>query len=77
MEDLVKPAIGGQSQEVVQQLIKDKIKRAKEWKPLLPFDMDEHERNKAGEFINKILFRDGTKENYQGIQGVPMRRKSV
>ena len=49
-------------------MLKDKIKRAKEWKPLLPFDMDEHERNKAGEFVNKILFRDGSKENYQGIR---------
>ena len=35
---------------------------------MLPFDMAEHEENKVGEFINKILFRDGTKANYQAIR---------
>ena len=70
MEDLVKTQLelGENKTDVVKNLIKDKTKRAKEWKPLLPFDMNEHEENKSGEFINKILFRDGTKENYKGIR---------
>jgi len=70
MEDLVKPKIelGETTEGVVKELIKEKTIRANEWKPLLPFDMDEHEANKAGDFINKILFRDGTKDNYTGIR---------
>ena len=59
MEDLVKTQleIGESKTGVVKELINEKTKRAKEWKPLLPFDMNEHEENKAGDFINKILFR--------------------
>ena len=59
MEDLVKTQLelGESKTGVVKELINEKTKRAKEWKPLLPFDMNEHEENKAGDFINKILFR--------------------
>ena len=59
MEDLVKTQLelGENKTGVVKELINEKTKRAKEWKPLLPFDMNEHEENKAGDFINKILFR--------------------
>jgi len=70
MEDLVKTQLelGESKTGVVKELINEKTKRAKEWKPLLPFDMNEHEENKAGDFINKILFRDGTKDNYKAIR---------
>jgi len=70
MEDLVKGPLeqGECTTGVVKELIKEKVKRANEWKPLLPFDMNEHEENKTGDFINKILFRDGTKESYTGIR---------
>ena len=50
-------------------LIQEKIKKANEWKPLLPFDMGEHEANKVGKFENKILFHDGDKQNYGPIRG--------
>merc|ERR1711997_947130 len=70
MEELVKGKIesGETTEGVVKELIKEKTIRANDWKPLLPFDMAEHEENKSGEFINKILFRDGTKANYQAIR---------
>ena len=41
------------------------MKRAKEWKPVMPFDMAEHE---ADEFANKCLFRDGTEDNFKAIK---------
>ena len=71
MEELVKPQLDLENETttgIVKGLVAEKIKRANEWKPMLPFDMAEHEENKSGEFINKILFRDGTKANYQAIR---------
>merc|ERR1712223_243533 len=71
MEELVKPQLDLENETttgIVKGLVAEKTKRDKEWKPLLPFDMNEHEENKSGEFINKILFSDGTKENYTGIR---------
>jgi len=68
MEEMVEEAIGEGADDVVKEMMKKKVKKAKEYQPMLPFDMEEHENNKAGEFINKILFRDGTKENYKGIR---------
>jgi len=70
MEELVSSQLKREESPtgVVKEMIKDKVKRANEWKPLLPFDMNEHENNKNGAFINKILFRDGTKENYKAIR---------
>ena len=49
-------------------LIAEKIRRAKNWKPYVPFDMAEHEANKEGSFINKFLFRVGTNDNYNKIR---------
>ena len=49
-------------------MIAEKIRRAKNWKPYVPFDMAEHEANKDGSFINKFLFRVGTNDNYNKIR---------
>jgi len=70
MEELVRCELerGECNAGVVKELIKQKVKWATEWKPMLPFDMNEHEENKNGAFINKLLFRDGTKENYLAIR---------
>ena len=54
--------------QTVKSLIAEKIRRAKSWKPYVPFDMAEHEANKEGSFINKFLFRVGTKDNYNKIR---------
>ena len=64
------PQENGQARQdqVVKELIQNKVQRANTWKPFLPFDMTEHEENKRGDFINKVLFRDGTKENYDKIR---------
>ena len=66
MEELVEGKAQGDPDEVVKKIVKEKIKRANEWKPMLPFDMDEHEKNKTGKFINKILFRYRRRTHYMG-----------
>ena len=54
--------------QTVKSLIAEKIRRAKSWKPYVPFDMAEHEANKEGSFVNKFLFRVGTNDNYNKIR---------
>jgi len=57
-----------ENEKTVKDLISEKIRRAKNWKPYVPFDMAEHEANKEGSFINKFLFRVGTNDNYNKIR---------
>jgi len=73
MEELCRTQLAKQGNdeaqgEVVKDLIRNKVSRANNWKPFLPFDMSEHEDNKKGDFINRVLFRDGTKDNYDKIR---------
>lgn len=66
MEDLVR--MEG-AEEIVQEMIKEKAERAKNYNPFLPFDLKEMEENSSsGLAVNKTLYRDGTKENYSAVR---------
>ena len=68
MEDLV-DVKDEDTRKLVEEMVKGKIKRATEYKPYVPFDMDEFKANNESELpINKTLFRDGSQENYSAIR---------
>jgi len=54
---------------VLQTLLEEKLHRARTYRPVLPFDMEEMEANCERKIpINKSMIRSGSSENYQAIR---------